>query len=352
MAPKLLNRWWLTWLKRGLTLAATLVFAGCTHEPSGVYVSQADKEDQICLDFRPQGKVIIRDLSAPLSDPFVVESEYTQTRDIIVIKAFNVFGINGALELSINGSTLVAANGVKFVKDKSGRKYTPLERAKEVAKAEAEAMEVRIRQKAAWEEARRVAAEKELAQMHEAAKERDERSRELAAASMAKAEDEAAKSRALQKANAAKIAAIASLPTFTNQIVTIVTSEGVGYTNISLIRASLDGIIYLVPESTIGGCIYYTNLALDDFARFNIDTNCIAIAEERAIVRSKAEAYESSIMAQQGTAAAAAFRADWERWWKQQQRNSPYAYAPSMAFQARYGLTPYRAVGSNRLRTR
>lgn len=323
-------------------LALILAVTGCSHKPSGVYLSQSRADPQVCLDFRTKGKVIFRDLSRDLSGAFVAESDYIVHKDVLVIKAFNLFGVKGSYELSIDGDTLVAANGMRFVKDTSGRTYTPLERANEAAKAQAQTEKEKAEREKAQIEADRVATEARR-KREEANARQQEEERQLAIARQAEIVNAArAKSEAAEKAKEAKVAAIASLPTFTNQIVTIVPLQGEVCSNIAVVRASLDGIVYTVPDSASGGCISYTNLSLDDFTRFGVDTNLIAVAQERAVVRSQADAYYRAIAAQQGAQAAAAFQADWQKWWQQQQKSSPLAYAPGAAFAARYGITPHQ----------
>jgi hypothetical protein len=265
------------------------------------------------LDFRGNGKVIVRDLSSSVID----ETEYTVERGVVVIKVFKFFGVNGSLELSMDGDALVAADGRRYTKDTSGRTYTPAERVQEAARAQAEAAKARSEAAKARSEADKIKAEAE-------AKLRMAEMTAQAEAEAARAKIEAEKTEAIKRANAAKAAALAHLPSFTNQIVTITNLGGAVYTNIALVRASPDGIVYRTTDGAGGGCISYTNLSPDVLETFGIDTNCISIAQERAELKAAADAYDRAISAQKGAATAAGAPA------------APPA-AENPAFQKRYG---------------
>ena len=77
-----------------LAVVICLSLLGCSRKPSGIYLSQPGaSEERLCLDFRTDGKVVIKDLSSPLVD----ESEYTTRNGVVTVKLFGFFGVLLAL---------------------------------------------------------------------------------------------------------------------------------------------------------------------------------------------------------------------------------------------------------------
>ena len=217
-------------------------------------------------------------------------------KSTVRIQEFKLGGKSWAAEFTFEGETLVNAKGEKFVKDTSGKTYTPAERLAEREKARQAAAE-REAQRAAQQAAREK--EKEARDRESAARQQAidaaelvkkvskveadlkaiEESKRLAALA---AEEQTAK-------EAAKRHATTHLPTFTNQVVTLTSTENITYSNIALVRASLDGIVYRAPTGAGGGTIPYTKLSPETLETLQVDTNMIEVAAQRAQAKAQME---------------------------------------------------------------
>jgi hypothetical protein len=324
------------------TLTLTLLLAGCSKGLNGFYITESHGTT-VVLEFRPDRTVIIRDLS----DSFVTRSTYSLERNTVTIQMFKLLGMNSALELSIEGQTLVSGNGLRFVKDVSGRTYSPVELARAKAEAEARVARAAAVAEKARVEAERVRAEAARLRAEAEARARAEEARRRAELDAEQARQKAAEEAAVARTKAARAEAVAHLPSFSNQIVTLTTLSGNAYTNISLVKADADGVIYGIPESVGGGRISYTNLSADTLVGLGLNTNIIGVAEERAVVKAAADEYYRAISEQQGIEAAAAFKADYERWLEEQR----YQSSMQAGFYGRYGGTPATPRFSRNLRT-
>ncbi len=76
------------------------------------------------------------------------------------------------------------------------------------------------------------------------------------------------------------LSAVASDITFTNKTLTFTNLQGAIYTNVTLLRADLDGLIW--RDGPSGGRVCYTNLSPEFLVALGIPTNRIATARLRA----------------------------------------------------------------------
>lgn len=75
--------------------------------------------------------------------------------------------------------------------------------------------------------------------------------------------------------------------------------QGQNFKGVLLVRADLDGLVYMEPESANGGRVSFTNLAPATLEALGIPTNRIQIAEARAKSKAKADAaYRQSAAAE------------------------------------------------------
>src|ERR1019366_3024502 len=93
---------------------------------------------------------------------------------------------------------------------------------------------------------------------------------------------------------------------YTNRFATITNLQWRVYQSVQLVRADLDGFIYLQEGG--GGFISYTNLTPATLQEFGVPTNRIALAEQRALLRAEQLKKKHS-----EDAAAAPLRAESER---------------------------------------
>ncbi|MGO8926773.1 MAG: hypothetical protein ACLQU3_07785 [Limisphaerales bacterium] len=312
--------------------------SGCSKSPKGFYVSQ--NLGTLCvLELKSHGRVLIRDLSE--ESPSVAETTFVVENGIVRIHEFKVGGTTSAWEFSMVKDTLVTAKGIKFNKDTSSKTYSPAERLAE-RKAEEEKEEAEERKQAEQQaeqerkqEEQRLLAQKareveDLKLKEQADKQHAERER--IAALQKQAEQERAKAiedAKIAKENAKRYAA-EHLPTFTNQIATLMSNDGRIYSNICLKRASLDGIVYTFTNALGGGLIPNPKLDPDTLESLNIDTNMIAVGEDRALVKAELDRQYNLMVAQVGATKADEYRRDMN-----QRLNS---YAGQQAFAMQYGI--------------
>jgi hypothetical protein len=87
---------------------------------------------------------------------------------------------------------------------------------------------------------------------------------------------------------------------FTNRSETITNAQG-DPIRAELVYADLDGIIYRCPGG--GGRLSYTNLSLAELESLGIPTNRVAVAEQRAALRSEQKQADAARKAQQAALA-------------------------------------------------
>ena len=226
-------------MKEKITSICLVILAislsGCSNAPRGFYVSETSKSTY-CLEFKSNGKVLIRDLKST----YIAEQNFTVEKNVVRIDALKVGGVTSAVEFSIDGNRLINANGLQYKKDTSGRTYTPLERVAEANKISAQA-ELAQRQLALKEKERELAELKMKAEQEKASAEQERlaalsrQEQERIAALSKQAEEEQARAieqAKLDKENAKRYAA-AHLPAFTNQIVTLSCNDGTTYSGSS-----------------------------------------------------------------------------------------------------------------------
>jgi hypothetical protein len=291
-------------------LTTTLIaLAGCKQKPptmTGLYEAHiGDPPEHMSLDFRPDHKVMIRRLSD--NNPFVVESDYTLKGDHLTIKQFGFEKMTGYLELNLEGDTLIAANGKGFVKVAPGKTFSPVERANAEVEAQEKLAAARLL------EQKNKAAQIDLEKTKISAKEAEfklraaELQKEVEASNQKNKADEtqaaAARAEALEKRKIARATAIAHLPQFTNQTVTLHGIDGSTYSDVSLVRASASGITYSTLAKGAPGFVWYTNLVIDDMARVGVDTNILPSAEELADAKLKDDLYRKQQAVLASTAA-------------------------------------------------
>ena len=284
------------------------------------------------MEFKSNGKVIIRDLSS--LDASVSETTFAIDKGTVRIQEFKLASHSSAIEFSMLSNTLISASGLRFTNDISGKTYTPAERLAEAKRISAEAEKQRLERLARQEQRARAEeqkaieatkrAEADVQKEVQAMEQRDAEKARLAA-SVKQAEEE--KARTIEKA---KRYAAEHLPLFTNQIVTLTDSDNTTYSNICLTRASLDGVVYRFTDAVGGGCIAYPKLGIETLAALNIDTNMIAVSEERAVIQAEILKQYKELLAREGAAAANAYRKEWNTRLGQ--------YSARDAFNRRYGL--------------
>jgi hypothetical protein len=256
-----------------------LGMTGCSKPPRGFYVSQNSKTT-CCLEFKNGGKVIIRDLHSM----FVDVQTYTVEKNVVRINQFRLGGVSSVIEFSIDGNRLISANGLQFKKDTSGKSYTPMERIAELNKvrSETDKIQSQILLTNKWleikKEERRLS---EIRFQQESQRLTWEQVKRFADAKRVADEKEAARLKAIADKEYAKRVAAAYLPVFTNQIVTIMCNDGITYSNISLAGSTLDGITYRIPEKTEGGCISYLRITPEILEELHINTNLVDVARDR-----------------------------------------------------------------------
>jgi hypothetical protein len=310
------------------SIIVAVCLCGCGGKSlKGFYVSQ-NPDVPSCLEFKSNGKVIVRDLSSLSAS--VDETTYTVDRHTVRIHEIKLGGNTSAVEFSLTGDTLISANGFQFKKDTSGKTYTPAERLAEAKKTAAEAEQERLQalrtqgQLEEKERARR-AAERKLEQEKAAAQAADR----TFLANIVREQEEAESKAKTEKENAKRFAA-EHLPAFTNLIVTLTCNDNTTFSNIALISASLDGLVYRITNGVGGGLIPYTQLDAKTFEDLHIDTNIIEVAEERSRIKAELDRQYNQMLAQEGAAKANEFRRTWN------QRLT--TYSAEAAFARRYGL--------------
>jgi len=96
----------------------------------------------------------------------------------------------------------------------------------------------------------------------------------------------------------------------TNRVFTFTSLDGTNYTNVTLMKADLDGIFWK-REPAIGR-VSFTNIAPATLEALDIPTNRIEIAAKRASDRALADERFRANEATQGAAAASLARQHWE----------------------------------------
>ena len=256
-------------------------------KPESTYISAermtirgVDGIDGRALSIRrkPTNPAIIVESSRPVNydDSMNEQSNYTIKKGILTIQHPQFFSYYHPLEMSILPDMLVAADGLKFVKDVSDKTYSPAEIADIRAKTEAEA----FMQKSKAEEAKQnvekesITAETELKNRQ---LELDARVRMSEIESvMIRKQQEEKRLAAVQNALVNRENAINSLPNVANKVISFEPLiEGGAYSNMTLVRATFDGIIYKISGG--GGVISLSKIPVPILESVGYNTNYIQI---------------------------------------------------------------------------
>ena len=101
--------------------------------------------------------------------------------------------------------------------------------------------------------------------------------------------------------------------------------------------------MFTYTDSMGGGVIPYTALDVDRLESFNVDTNMVAVAEDRVLIKAELDRQYNQMLAQEGPTRANAYRKDMN-----ERLNT---YSASEAFAARYGIrSPSRQPAMRRTR--
>lgn len=232
---------------------------------------------------RPTEQIITTEEPRTAYDDSVIEqSEYTIKKGIVTILAPKFFSYTRPLELSIRADTLTAADGLQFVRDASGRTYSPAEIADLKMKADAEAFIQKSKAEEAKEKAEQARAEalqKSIAAEQELKKVELELATKVKLAELEKIDQDkqllAQRLAAMEQVRRETEDAINSLPVVANKTISFDSLDGVRFTNITLTKATLDGIIY--TEGAGGGTLSLSRIPVQTLASMGYNTNYIRI---------------------------------------------------------------------------